>query len=269
MWTQARPLAAVVTVWLVTSLAVGGVMSWWDRPASAQSEAPASGDGSRLDGETLWNRDCASCHGVTGDGTKWAPSLHDKGPAGVALTVETGRMPIERLAPFGQGRIDPEVMDEMTAADEPSYSPRQIDALVEYTRGFLGGPDVRQVDIADVDLSRGKEQFQLNCAACHGWSGRGGALTSGDVAPSLTDSTPSQVVQAMRVGLGIMPVFNEAAINDQEAAAIAGYVQVLQSPRTGGLTGLGYRGPVPEGAVAWFVGLLAIVLAVRWIGAAS
>lgn len=266
MWSDARPLAAVVAVWLATSVLVGIGASWVDRPASAQTE-DASNDGDRLArGELLWNRDCASCHGATGDGTTWAPSLHDKGPAGVVFTVETGRMPVEQLAPFGQAVID---ADELVEIGEPSYRPEQIEALAAYTRTFLGGPDVENVELAGADVSRGQQLYQLNCAACHGWSGRGGALTSGEFATNLLESSPSQVVQAMRTGVGTMPVFSDDIVDHEEAEAIARYVTELPELRPGGGYGLAFWGPFAEGAVAWLVGLVGIVLAVRWIGAGS
>lgn len=261
MRAHGRSLAALLGAWVLVSLAVWGILGAMDRPAVGQ---PASGDTERVDGEALWNGDCASCHGAGGGGTAWGPSLHGKGPAGVALTVETGRMPLEHLAPLGDADVEP---GRLMRPGEPSYPPEQIDALVEHTRGFLEGPDVEEVDTTDVELSRGATLFQSHCAACHSWSGRGGALTSGQSATTLVDSSPTQVVQSMRTGLGTMPVFGPEAIDAEEAAAVAAYVQELRDPGAGGGVGLGYRGPVPEGAVAWLVGIVAIVLAVRWIGA--
>lgn len=267
MRAHARPLAALLTVWVLAALMMSGAMWALERPAGAGSAWASSDEASRVDGETLWNRDCASCHGPGGDGTDWGPSLHDKGPAGVALTLETGRMPIERLEVLGERGYVPGELMERTG--EPSYRPDEIADLVEHTRSFLEGPDVEDVETRDANLSRGAELFQAHCAACHSWSGRGGALTSGRTATTLVESTPSQVVQAMRTGVGTMPVFAAEAIDDEEAAAVAAYVQELREPRSGGGAGLAFRGPFAEGAVAWLVGVVAIVLAVRWIGASG
>lgn len=259
-----RSLVALVGAWAVATVLVAAVGSWISAPAGAQGGPPSEEDGDRVDGETLWRRDCASCHGVTGDGTAWGPALHDKGPAGVALSVETGRMPVTRLELFGEAGWQPG--DVMERGERPAYPPEQVDALVEHTRGFLDGPEVTDVDPARGDLSRGQQLYQLNCAACHGWSGRGGALTSGEIATTLTASSPTQVVQAMRTGIGTMPVFGEDAIDEEEAAAVAAYVRDLRNPRAEGGAGLAFRGPFSEGAVAWIVGILAILAAVRWIG---
>lgn len=264
---HARPLATLLMTWVLVSLAVAGVTWGSEGPAEAGPGQPSSDEGVRVDGEALWTRDCASCHGPQGNGTDWGPSLHEKGPAGVALSVETGRMPIERLAPLGErGYVPGELMERRGG---PSYRPDEIDDLVEHTRTFLDGPDVEDVETRDANLSRGAELFQAHCAACHSWSGRGAALTSGRTATSLVESTPSQVVQAMRTGIGTMPIFAADALDDEEAAAVAAYVQELREPRSGGGAGLAFRGPFAEGAVAWLVGVVAIVLAVRWIGASG
>ena len=270
MWAQVRPLVALLAAWSVCAVAVVLSTSWWDGPAAAQTtDLPPLG-GAEVDGETLWKRDCASCHGATGDGSAWAPSLQGKGPAAVALTVTTGRMPIEQLAPYGAGGGP----IRMKPTGRPSYPPAEVEELVAYARTILTGPDVAPVDVAGADLARGQQLFQQNCAACHSWSGRGGALTAGMMAPTLMRSTPTQVVEAMRTGLGSMPVFSARTFDDQDATAIAAYVQELRQQEHGNegaasSSGLAFRGPLVEGAVAWLVGILAILLAVRWIGARS
>ena len=49
-------------------------------------------------------------------------------------------------------------------------------------------------------------------------------------------------------------------------SSIVRYVEYLQHPRDRGGQNLGHLGPIPEGFIAWAVGLLALVLVVRWIG---
>src|SRR5947208_1700260 len=102
----------------------------------------------------------------------------------------------------------------------------------------------------------GRDLFLRDCAWCHGSQGQG------------TNHGPSLigVVDARRLGPGTMPAFGPDAIADSQAAAIARYGQTLRSPEDRGGNGLGHLGPIPEGLVAWLVGLLAILLVVRWIG---
>jgi ubiquinol-cytochrome c reductase cytochrome c subunit len=47
---------------------------------------------------------------------------------------------------------------------------------------------------------------------------------------------------------------------------VASYVQYLHHPRDRGGLPLGHLGPIPEGFVAWVVGLGVLLLAARLIG---
>ena len=240
---------------------------------AASAQAPQRGDQvadpSRM-GERLWRRDCASCHGPEGDGTRWGPDLQGKGPASVHLAVTTGRMPLEDLSGLRDrppGEDDRQV--PRGATGDADYLPGQVAALVEHAREIIDGPDVPAVDVAGADVSRGQASFQLNCASCHAWSARGGALTNGHRASSLEDSTPTQVVEAMRTGLGTMPQFPASTIPDEEAADIAAYVDYLHHPRHDGGHPLAYLGPAAEGLAAGVFGILGLLLVVRWIGQRS
>lgn len=221
-------------------------------------------------GETLWRRDCASCHAPDGSGTRWGPDIRDKGAAGVHLAVTSGRMPIEDLADL---QNPPEDEDRLQVPrgrpGENDYLPGQVSALVAHAREILPGPDTPSVDVAGADASHGADLFQVNCASCHAWSARGGALTGGHAATSLEESTPQQVVEAMRTGIGTMPDFPDTAVSDEEAADIAAYVEYLHHPRNPGGFPLAYLGPTAEGAVAGVVGILGLLLFTRWIGKRS
>jgi ubiquinol-cytochrome c reductase cytochrome c subunit len=54
-----------------------------------------------------------------------------------------------------------------------------------------------------------------------------------------------------------------------ELNAIAAYVGYLQHPASPGGISLAGLGPVPEGFIAGFVGLVALLVVARWIGASS
>jgi ubiquinol-cytochrome c reductase cytochrome c subunit len=63
-----------------------------------------------------------------------------------------------------------------------------------------------------------------------------------------------------------MPRFGADLLNDHQVDSIVRYVDYLQRPEDRGGQNLGHLGPIPEGLIAWMVGLLALVLLVRWIG---
>lgn len=257
------------TMFGVAAWGLHGLLVSPDAGAQAEQRGETRQDPA-VRGQAIWRRDCASCHGPDGGGTAWGPSLQGKGAAGVHLNVTTGRMPLEDLS---QLRDTPPGEDQRQIPrgfhGSGEYHPGQVSALVTYTRQILSGPDVPVVDVAGADVSRGAELYQLNCASCHAWSARGGALANGHAATSLERSSPEHVVEAMRTGLGTMPTYSESAISDEEAADIAAYVVYLQHPRTAGGHPLAFLGPMAEGMAAGVFGVLGLLLFVRWIGKRS
>ena len=222
------------------------------------------------DGETLYQRDCAWCHGARGQGTNRAPNLIEgtNGPALTHFVLTTGRMPLN----FPEQRVQ---------RSEPAYDEDRIEAIVSYVESFgQEGPDIPDVDLEDADLQLGLELYQENCAACHSTTGAGGALGTGDVArdpagqqtdranvaPELDASTPTEVAEAMLTGPGTMPVFGHETFSDEQIDGITRYVVYLQNPENRGGAGIGGIGPVAEGAVGWIVGLGLLLLFVRVLG---
>ena len=109
-------------------------------------------------------------------------------------------------------------------------------------------------------------RFGLNCAACHSWSGRGGALLHRE-APPLDASTETQILEAMLVGPGNMPSFGPAAVSDTDRADVAAYTrQIARHPDDRGGFPLWHLGPLPEGALAVFAGLVLLLVLARAIG---
>lgn len=221
--------------------------------------------GAPVTGQGLFQRDCAWCHGNGGVGTPNGPPLTggENGPALTDFMLRTGRMPIESPS-------------EIVRRRPPAYSAVTIRAIVDYVSSFgAPGPAVPHPDVSAGDLAHGQELYQTNCAACHSATGIGGTLPrgSGGVAsrsaptiPGLRASTATEIAEAMRTGPGAMPVFGSDTFTDRDVDSIARYVVYLKDPENGGGGDLGRAGPVAEGAVAWFVGLGALLLLARRIG---
>lgn len=201
-------------------------------------------------GRTLYLRSCAACHGPSGQGTAQGPSLIGSGAASADFMLRTGRMPFSPPA-------DP------TERRDPAFDDEQIRALVAYVGGLGGGPAVPDVVTSAADIPAGRALYQANCAQCHGPSGAGVAIGGGATAPSLRGSDPRTVVEAMRTGPNVMPVFPPAAIDDGSAAAIAAYVQFLQDAPSPGGVQPPLVGPVTEGFIAVVIGLGVLVLIAR------
>jgi ubiquinol-cytochrome c reductase cytochrome c subunit len=239
--------AVVVAPVLVALVAAGATL---DRTGGDRATAIAS----RTEARSTWLADCATCHATDAHGTSRGPSLEGVGEASIDFMVRTGRMPLP----------SPEARDERRPSP---YSAAQQDALVSYVTSLAGpgGPDVPHVD-GRGDPAAGGELYRLQCAACHSWGGGGGALVDRD-APSILPATPTQLGEAVRIGPGTMPVFGRAALSDRQLDDLAAYSTELQHPSDRGGWALSHLGPVSEGAVALVIGLGAILLITRWLGA--
>jgi ubiquinol-cytochrome c reductase cytochrome c subunit len=225
------------------------------------------------DAKVAYLRDCATCHGADARGTGVAPTLQGVGAAAIDYWISTGRMPLvanarpakspQGEAPPGQYLADPNAQVQRRT---PVYSPPEISALVAYVSSIApGGPEIPSVDVAGSNLAAGGQVFRLQCAACHSWSGVGGALYQRS-APSLRQATPTEIAEAMRTGPGQMPAFGVAAVPNDQLDDVVGYVRYLDHPSDRGGQPLWYLGPVAEGAIAILLGLGALLLVSRWIG---
>ena len=240
-----------------------GACSYIDRDLDPYR--PPLVDQAHADGKTLYSRDCAWCHAADGSGTERGPDLVSgtNGPALTHFVLSTGRMPLD----------DPL---ERSERRPPVYEPEQIDALVDYVAGLGGkGPEIPVVDEDIGATPEGLELYQEHCAACHAPTAVGAAITSGKsseefptsiVAPALADASRTEVAEAIRTGPGTMPVFGERILDHDEVDALVGYVDYLEDPDDRGGAPVGRIGPVAEGAVGWLVGMVALLLLIRWMG---
>jgi ubiquinol-cytochrome c reductase cytochrome c subunit len=220
-------------------------------PANPTKSFPSS-PALEAQGARLYQDDCASCHGAALRGSPGvAPSLIGVGAGPVDFYLSTGRMPLASPR-------------EQPQRNAPLYDARQIDALIDYVSSF-GGPPAPTADPSNGDLAVGLHQFTLNCAGCHQIVARGGP-TLGAVAPSLQDSTPQQIAEAVRMGPYLMPRFDPRQIDQHQLDSLARYILWTRKPDNAGGWGIDNIGPIPEGIVAWFLALTALVIVARLIG---
>ena len=214
------------------------------------------------EGRELYLTGCASCHGPDGEGLDApgegvrGPSLIESGEAGAYYYLSTGRMPLANS-------------EDQPVRKPPAYGDEEIAALVAYVASLDDGPELPDVDIEDGDLAAGGVLYRANCQACHSASGSGGALSYGRAAPRLSDATPTEVGAAVRIGPGQMPVFGPEIIDDRDLNDLARYVEYLKDPADPGGIPIGRTGPIPEGFVAWLIGMTALLVLVAWIGTRS
>ncbi|WP_261555623.1 cytochrome bc1 complex diheme cytochrome c subunit [Frankia tisae] len=241
---------------LVFGLLATGVL-WTMLAPTGNAAQTADANEAVRQGRALYLQGCSSCHGLVGGGSPSGPSLVGVGAAAVDFQVSSGRMPL--AAPAAQADRKP-----------PIYSATQIDQLAAYVASLGGGPEVPKVtdkDLSEADLAQGGELFRANCASCHTATGQGAPLTYGKFAPSLSEATPKQVVEAMRTGPESMPVFGDRQLSDEDAVAVTAYIKHMNETTSPGGFSLGKYGPVPEGLLAMLVGIGGLLAVCLWIGA--
>jgi len=264
--TLAVALAALSVVGLAApssrgQAGLGGGPASELHPPTKSPEPPGPGDptktfpdspGLRAEGFTLYQSGCSSCHGIALQGTPGvAPSLRGVGPGPVDFYLSTGRMPLD------QPRAQP-------LRNQPLYTRGQIDALIAFVSSF-GGPPAPTTDPAKGNLALGFHQFTLNCAGCHQIVARGGITVNAQV-PDLLRATPQQIAEAVRMGPYLMPHFDAKQIDQHQLDSIVRYALWTHRPINAGGWGIYNIGPIPEGMVAWFIGLAALVIVARLIG---
>lgn len=254
----AIPLLVAVAVTAAVAM-MGGSLAARPSVAPQVSPSPAGLSLQQEQGRELYMRDCAWCHGSEGQGSIYGPPLEASGPASTDFMLRTGRMPIE------QPEEDP-------PPGPAEYSPEEIEQITAYASTFGEGPPIPEVQPDEGSLEQGAVLYQENCAACHSSTGIGAALTSGETAPGVRDSSATEIGEAVRVGgagleTGDMPRFDERTLTPEQLDSIARYILVvLQAPQDPGGLSLSHIGPVAEGFIAVFVLLPLMVLVIRWLG---
>jgi ubiquinol-cytochrome c reductase cytochrome c subunit len=209
------------------------------------------------DGRALFLRNCASCHGLNAEGSSDAPSLVGVGAAAVDFQVGTGRMP----AAADGAQIE---------AKRVEFKPEEVAALAAYVASLGPGPaipDGDALDYADADAAQGGVIYLTNCSMCHNFAGRGGALTHGKFAASLSGVSAKHMEEAMLTGPQSMPVFGDGTMPTEDKKAIIKYLKTIDAQANAGGAALGKIGPVTEGGVGWIVGIGGLIGVAVWLGA--
>jgi ubiquinol-cytochrome c reductase cytochrome c subunit len=220
-------------------------------------------------GEQLYNNACITCHGSNLQGvTDRGPSLIGVGDAATYFQVATGRMPLARQEAQAIRKPPRPEFDPATEQGQAN-----LDALGAFIQANGGGP-VTPAERGDAlrgeDVARGGELFRLNCASCHNFTGRGGALSSGKFAPHLDDASEVEIYTAMLSGPQNMPKFSDRQLTPEEKRDIIAYVESVSSDvASPGGNPLGGIGPTAEGLIVFIVGLTGLIGFALWLGAKS
>ena len=249
-----HPLSSIALI-IVGLFVSGGAYAAFTGTASA-ADAPVSAS-QIADGKALFSSNCASCHGLSAEGTKAGPSLIGAGALAVEFQVGSGRMPMSGSGPQAEKK-------------PVQFTQPEIDAMAAWVASLAPGPGVpTEASLQGGNAANGAELFRVNCAMCHNVAGAGGALTEGKWAPNLRNIDPVHVYAAMVTGPQNMPVFSDMNVTPSEKRDIIAYLKFLdENPSVGGMD-LGNLGPVSEGLFVWIFMLGGLVAITIWLTAKS
>ena len=193
------------------------------------------------DGADLYQRNCAVCHGVDGNGGVGIP-LYLRDFLAVASddylrsTIRVGR----------PGRIMPAF---------PGLSDAEVNAIVGYIRAWPTQPAPEYSgETLPGDAGRGKTLFTSHCASCHGEHGEGGAgtgvtfsrpreaqieapaLNNPGFQQSVTDGMLKATLLRGRKGTP-MPSIKSLGLQEQDADDLVAYLRSLKGPDLEKVTG--------------------------------
>ncbi len=226
------------------------------------------------EGKDLYDTACITCHGANLQGVEGrGPSLIGTGEGAVYFQVNSGRMPMMSN-------------DAQAERKKPRYTESQALAMAAYVAANGGGPELvydedgslsmeslrgKDYDgqIQAADVARGGELFRLNCASCHNFTGRGGALSSGKYAPELDPANEQEIYQAMLTGPQNMPKFSDRQLTADEKKDIIAFIKSSKETPSPAGYALGGLGPVSEGIAMWVIGVTLVAAAAIWIGSRS
>jgi ubiquinol-cytochrome c reductase cytochrome c subunit len=247
---------------LLVALVIAGGVAATLTPDPQVAQADLSREALVRNGKQIFETSCISCHGANLQGVpERGPSLAGVGDAAVYFQVSTGRMPLSN-------------QNQQAPQKPPYFDQNQIDALMAYVQANGGGPTVPRDASGQIamdsligdDVARGSDLFRLNCASCHNFTGKGGALSSGKYAPDLGDANPAQIYTAMLTGPQNMPKFSDRQLSSDEKRDIIAYVHMATVTRNEGGYGLGGFGPTSEAWAMWIIGIVGVIAAALWIG---
>jgi ubiquinol-cytochrome c reductase cytochrome c subunit len=260
---------------LVLGLSGAGLIAQAVTPDTQTATAQQDASTMINQGKEIYEVACITCHGANLQGVQdRGPSLAGVGEGAVYFQVHSGRMPMKRN-------------EAQASRKDARFNEQQTLALAAYVNANGGGPGIVKNDDGTIamdslrgannndgeidpkDVARGSDLFRLNCASCHNFTGRGGALSGGKYAPTLDNANEQEIYQAMLTGPQNMPKFSDRQLTADEKKDIIAYIKSSKETPAQGGYGLGGIGPVTEGMLMWIVGIVVLIGAAMWIGTRS
>ena len=172
------------------------------------------------DGDALWMRNCAGCHGTEGRGD---------GPAAEWLKPAPTNLAAREFAPAYIADVLWNGVDGTSMPAWRDYSIAELAALQTVVEGFSASQAATAISAADLDL--GASVYETHCAECHGESGAGDGFAAGQwpIMPADFRGERPSLEEAIRIlrngveGTSMAPWTDR--LDDNELHAVANYVR--------------------------------------------
>ncbi|MDQ6992892.1 MAG: c-type cytochrome [Mariprofundus sp.] len=165
-----------------------------------------------MDGKTLYQTNCAKCHGATGEVSKLGKSLKPfpaRNHRAIAKLISRDEM--RRIITYG-------VKGTAMTPKKYTLDALQIEEVIDYIKTFDYTPD----------LANGKKRFKAVCSSCHGMDAR---AQTGIGAKNLvyTKLNLTEIVHTMRYGrLNTLMTSKRHQLSNPDIADVASYVNSLR-----------------------------------------
>lgn len=199
---------------------------WLNEPARQAAAAAEQRQAAIYHGAEVFVGNCASCHGLGGQGGM-APALRNSKLDAKAM---------ERI--IGRG-VPGTTMPAWGNEDGGPLKRRQIEELMTFVKNWDDGAVAKAAEhvalaapapapgsgTLEGDPARGSTLYRTQgCGVCHGAQGEGG------VGPKLKGKswTFTQFLNRLRSGLGAMPAFDESRLTDSDTKDIWAFLTELK-----------------------------------------
>lgn len=163
------------------------------------------------DGKTLYDKNCASCHGVDGTVSDYGKKLEPFPARNLrAIAAYVPYDEVRRIVTHGTHKTKMRAM-------KYTLDPLEIEAIVDYVKSFTYSPN----------LANGEKRFKEVCASCHGNDGR---AKTGVGAKNLVYSNLSmeEKIHTIRYGRpGTLMEAKRHQLSNTDIADIAAHVHSL------------------------------------------
>lgn len=191
-------------------------------PSSREDARAAQLASLASEGGSIWEFNCAACHGVSGEGGS-APALNAK-----EFLQSADNDQIELLIAVG---IPGTAMSAYSQDFAGPMTSSQIQAVATYIRSWEqdapSNPNWRLGAAAPAEDETAAEVYASTCASCHGSDLAGGTGPSLDGSSDSVEDPDSLLFRRIADGRGAMPAFS-SRLSDDQINDLVGFIRSEQ-----------------------------------------